>query len=161
MAIIRWEPTRELQSIQQEMNRLFGSFFEGESGDAPVARRWIPAMDLVEDDGTYVLRADLPGVSEKDVSVELHENVLTIAGERSREHELTKPGYRRIERATGAFRRSLTLPEGIDPESIDATVQDGVLTVRIPKPEEPKPRRVEINVARREPAIEGTAEKAA
>ena len=93
MALIRWEPARELQTIQQEMNRLFGTVFDNPAGgNGGIARRWIPAMDLVEQDGRYVLRADLPGLAEKDVSVELEDNVLTIAGERKSEHEDRKDG---------------------------------------------------------------------
>ena len=89
MALIRWEPARELQSIQQEMNRLFGTFFDSPTGrgNGGGLRRWIPAMDLVEEGDHYVLRADLPGVSEDDVKVELEDNVLTISGERRSEHE--------------------------------------------------------------------------
>lgn len=162
MALIRWEPAREIQSIQQEMNRLFGTFFDGESAGAAIPRRWVPAMDLVEEGDTYVLHADLPGVSEQDVKVELHDDVLTISGERRSEHAETREGYRRIERSSGTFARSLTLPEGIDPESIEATAENGVLTVRIPKPQEPQPRRVAINVSRKEPStIEGEAAQAA
>jgi HSP20 family protein len=158
MALIRWEPARELQTIQQEMNRLFGTVFDNPAGgNGSIARRWIPAMDLVEEDGRYVLRADLPGLAEQDVSVELEDNVLTVSGERKSEHEDRKDGYYRIERASGSFSRSLTLPEGIDPESIQAQFDNGVLEVTIPKPEERKPRRVAINVAEKSPAIEGTA----
>src|SRR6201987_2410284 len=149
MALIRWEPARELQSIQQEVNRLFGSVFDGAvvtGANGGVARRWIPAMDLVEDGGEFVLRADLPGVSEDGVKIELEDNVLTVSGERRSEHEERKDGYYRVERASGSFSRSLTLPEGVDPESIRAEFKDGVLEVRIPKPEERKRRRVEIGV---------------
>jgi HSP20 family protein len=159
MALIRWEPARELSTLQQEVNRLFGSFFdtpEGNGGGGAQARRWIPAMDLVEEDGEYVLHADLPGVDEKDVKVELEDSVLTISGERSSEHEQRKHGYHRIERASGSFRRSLTVPEGVDAESIKAHFEKGVLTVRIPKPEQPQPRRVQINVGERAPVIEGS-----
>ena len=122
MAIIRWEPARELQSIQQEMNRLFGTFFDSPAGagDGGALRRWIPAMDLIEEDDRYVLRADLPGVREDEVHVELEDNVLTISGERKSEHEERKEGLYRLERASGSFSRSLTLPEGIDPDSIQA-----------------------------------------
>lgn len=163
MAIIRWEPARELQTIQQEMNRLFGTFFDGQTGvtaENGLARRWIPAMDLVEDDERFVLRADLPGVREGDVSVELEDNVLSVSGERRTEHEDRKEGYRRVERASGRFTRSLTLPDGVDPEGIEAHFERGVLEVSIPKPEERKPRKVAISVAEREPAIEGTASAA-
>ncbi|MCW3069816.1 MAG: Hsp20/alpha crystallin family protein [Solirubrobacterales bacterium] len=163
MALIRWEPAREMQTIQQEMNRLFGSFFDAPEGaggsgggDGGSLRRWIPAMDLVEEGDHFVLRADLPGVREEDVNVELEDNVLTISGERKAEHEDRKEGYHRIERAVGRFSRSLTLPEGIDPDSIEARFENGVLTVRIPKPEERRPRRVEISVGDRSPVIEGS-----
>jgi HSP20 family protein len=157
MALIRWEPARELQTIQQEMNRLFGTFFESPQGggDAGALSRWIPPMDLVEEGDHFVLRADLPGVSQEDVKVELDDNVLTISGERKSEHEGRKEGYYRLERAAGRFSRSLTLPDGIDPESIQAQFENGVLTVRVPKPEERKPRRVAINVGDKSPVIEG------
>ena len=164
MALIRWEPARELQTIQQEMNRLFGSFFDGPlavntSGEA--VRRWIPPMDLVEQGDEFVLRADLPGVGEQDVKIELEDNVLTISGERRSEHEERKEGYYRVERASGSFSRSLTLPEGVDPEAVKANFENGVLEVRVPKPEQRKPQRVAINVANKETVIEGSADAAA
>jgi HSP20 family protein len=112
-------------------------------------------MDLVEDKEHYLLRADLPGVSEDDVKIELDDNVLTISGERRSEHEERKEGYRRIGRASGSFSRSLTLPDGIEPDSIKAHFEKGVLEVSIPKPEERKPRRVAINVAGKPGVIEG------
>jgi HSP20 family protein len=149
MALIRWEPVRELNTIQQEVNRLFNTFFEapapGNSGSG--LRRWIPAMDLVETEDEFVLRADLPGLSEKDVNIEIESNVLTISGERKAEHEERKEGYYRVERSSGTFSRSLTLPEGVAPESVRASFDRGVLEVRIPKPEARKPRRVAISVS--------------
>src|ERR1700730_17471713 len=121
MALIRWEPVRELNTIQSEMNRLFNTFFEasspGTGGTGGPPRRWIPAMDLVETDDAFVLRADLPGLSESDLNIELEDNALTISGERKAEHEERKEGYYRVERSSGSFRRSLTLPEGVEPES--------------------------------------------
>jgi HSP20 family protein len=157
MALIRWEPARELQSIQQEMNRLFGTFLDPHSGVEVGGRRWVPATDLVEEGDHYVLRADVPGVSEDDVTVELEDNVLTISGERKSEHEQSKNGYYRIERASGRFARSLTLPEGVDADSIKARFENGVLEVTIPKPAERKPRRVAIDVGEKSPVIEGSA----
>ena len=148
MALIRWEPVRELNTIQTEMNRLFNTFFEAPvpEGNGPSAiRRWIPAMDLVETGDDFVLRADLPGLSEGDVNIELEDNVLTISGERKSQREERKEGYYRVERASGAFARSLTLPEGVDPERIQANFDRGVLEVRIPKPEQRKPRKVTIS----------------
>jgi len=157
LPMIRWEPARELQAIQQEMNRLFGSAFDTQGGVANgvAGSRWIPPMDLVENDDQFVVRADLPGVEEKDVSVELEDNVLTISGSRSSDAQQRKEGYYRIERAHGAFSRSLTLPEGIDPDGIKASFAKGVLEVRIPKPEERKPRKVAIDVGDSTPVIEG------
>ena len=147
MAIVRWEPLREVASIQNEMNRLFGTVFDSPSpGNGSAMRRWMPAMDLVEADEHFVLRADLPGMSEEDVNIEVEERVLTISGERKAEHTETKDGYQRFERAFGAFSRSLTLPEGIDAEAVSASFDRGVLEVRIPKPEQRKPRKISIGV---------------
>jgi HSP20 family protein len=158
MALIRWEPVRELSSIQNEMNRLFNTFFDTPSqGNGVTARRWIPAMDLVESGDEYVLRADLPGVSEGDVNIELEDNVLTISGERKSEREEREEGHYRVERAYGSFSRSLTLPEGVDAEAVKASFDKGVLEVRIPKPEQRKPRKVAISVGGAEPTtIEGS-----
>jgi HSP20 family protein len=157
MTLIRWEPARELQSIQSEMNRLFNTFFEpSAAGNGTVMRRWSPAMDLVETDEHFVLRADLPGVSEGDVKIELDDNVLTISGERKAAHEERKEGFYRVERAYGSFSRTLTLPEGVDAEGISANFDRGVLEVRVPKPEQRKPRKVEISVGGTQPTIEAS-----
>src|SRR5947209_19033418 len=124
MALIRWEPVRELNTIQSEMNRLFNTFFDTPAtagNGASTLRRWLPAMDLLETENDFVLRADLPGLSEEDVNIELEDSVLTISGERKAEHEERKEGYYRVERASGNFSRSLTLPEGINPEAVQAT----------------------------------------
>jgi HSP20 family protein len=147
---------RELNSLQDEMNRLFGRFFDAPVADGQPLRRWIPAMDLVETDEHFVLRADLPGMNEEDVKVELEDNVLTVSGERKSEHEARDEGFYRLERASGSFARSLTLPEGVDPNGIQAHFDRGVLEVRVPKPEQRKPRRVAINVGERAGTIEGT-----
>jgi HSP20 family protein len=158
MALIRWEPASELQTFHQEFNRLFGSLFDSQAGAGrAVARRWVPAIDLVEDGEQFVLRVDLPGVSESDVKVEVEDDVLTVSGERSSEQRSQEGGYRRYERASGRFARALRLPEGIDPERVEAQFENGVLEVRIPKPEQRKPHRVEIGVAKGEPAIEAEA----
>jgi HSP20 family protein len=147
MALIRWEPVRELGTVQNEINRLFNSFFDTPThSNGATARRWIPAMDLSQTKDAYVLKADLPGLSESDVSIELDDNVLTISGERKSEHEDRKAGYHRVERSYGSFRRALTLPEGVDPEAITATFEKGVLEVTVPKPAHQAPRKVQITV---------------
>ena len=157
MALIRWDPTRELTSLQSEMNRLFSSFFDtptpaGSNGGS--LRRWIPAMDLVETGEHFVLRADLPGMTEEDIKIELEDGTLTVSGERKAEHESENEGYYRVERAFGSFSRSLTLPQGVDPEAVTANFDRGVLEIRIPKPEQRKPRRIEIGGAAQQ-TIEG------
>ena len=156
MALVRWEPAREMHTIQQEMNRLFNTFFDAPAsgGGGGGARRWIPAMDLVETEDHFVLRADLPGLTESDVNIEVNENVLTLSGERRHEHEAKKDGYYRLERGSGQFSRSLTLPDGVDADAITASFDKGVLEVRIPKPEERKPRRVAISVGDQPTTIE-------
>lgn len=147
MTLIRWEPVRELGTIQTEMNRLFNSFFDTPThSNGATLRRWIPAMDLIETEGAFVLTADLPGLSESDVSIEVKDNVLTVSGERKSEHENRKAGYYRVERSYGSFRRTLTLPEGVDPEAVKATFDKGVLEVTVPKPEQQAPRKVQITV---------------
>jgi HSP20 family protein len=147
MAIVRWEPLRELTTLQNEMNRLFGTVFDTPTqGNGGTLRRWMPAMDLVETGDHFVLRADLPGMSEEDVNIEVEDRVLTVSGERKAEHTDNKDGFHRVERAFGSFSRSLTLPEGVDPESVAASFDRGVLEVQIPKPEERKPRKISIGV---------------
>jgi HSP20 family protein len=149
MALIRWEPITELNTMQNEMNRLFNTFFEqpDQSGRGNgTTRRWLPPMDLVETADQYVLRADLPGLSDGDVNVQLEDNVLTISGERKPEHEQQREGYYRLERSFGAFSRSLTLPDGVDPNGVQAHFDRGVLEIRIPKPQQMKPKAVQITL---------------
>jgi len=154
MALVRWGTSPELAS-------LLGSFFDTptRNGQGAPQRRWHPAMDVTQTDDHYVLRADLPGVADEDVKVEVHGDVLTLSGERRHEAQEAKGGYLRIERATGSFARSLTLPEGVDAEGVQASFDRGVLEVRIPKPAKAKPRRVEISVGGGEPrTIEAEAQ---
>jgi HSP20 family protein len=160
VTIVRWEPLRELSSLQTEMNRLFNTVFDapqpGNGGGQ--ARRWVPAMDLLETEEHFVLRADLPGLGEEDVAIELEDNVLTVSGERRAEHTEKQEGFYRVERAFGSFSRSLTLPRGVDAEAVTAAFDRGVLEVRIPKPEARKPRKIAIGAQQQ--AIEGTESSA-
>jgi HSP20 family protein len=150
MALVRWDPGREVDTLQSEVNRIFDTFF---GGNDTRARRWVPAMDLVETEDHLVLRADLPGLEKDDVNVEVKDGVLTISGERRAEHEEKSEGFHRVERAFGSFSRSLSLPDGIDAEKVAADFDKGVLEVRIPKPEERKPHRVSIGGE----SVDGTA----
>src|SRR4051794_31840708 len=149
-----------------DLHRLFNTLFEDRN--TAVQQRWMPAMDLVEADDHFVLKADLPGRSEEDVSLEVRDNALTISGERKAEHERKERGWYRVERSFGRFSRSLSLPAGIDPDAISASFDGGVLSVTIPTPEQRKPRRIQIGAAgatngsgsangNGQPAVEGTA----
>ena len=144
--LIRPEP------FSQEFDRLFGSLFDNGGRHA---QRWVPAMDLVEADDHFVLKADLPGLAEDDVAIEVQDNVLTISGSREAEHERKEKGWYRLERSYGSFSRSLTLPDGVDAEKVEAHFDRGVLEIRVPKPEERKPRRISIG-GNGQKTIEGT-----
>ena len=159
MALVRWEPTREVDSLQSEVNRVFDAFFGNGSSAATRARRWVPAMDLVETEDHLVLKADLPGLSQDDVNIEIKDGVLTVSGERRAEHQENSEGFYRVERAFGQFSRSMTLPDGIDAERVAADFNDGVLEVRIPKPEARKPHRVTIGAGAGNGSLNGTAEE--
>ena len=127
------------EPFSSEVNRLFNTLF-----DQSESQRWVPAMDLVEAEGHFLLTADLPGLSEDDVAIEVQDNTLSISGERRAEHEDNARGWYRVERSYGRFSRSLTLPEGVNADAISASFDKGVLEVRVPKPEERKPRRITI-----------------
>jgi HSP20 family protein len=144
------------QPFTRDVDRLFDAFF---GTDRDQSRRWVPPVDLVEAEDHFLLKADLPGLSDEDVSIEVQDGTLTISGERRAEHESHERGWYRIERSFGSFSRSLTLPDGVDSEAISARFENGVLEVSIPKPEERKPRRVEIST-NGAPALEGTAKDA-
>ncbi|MFL5841442.1 MAG: Hsp20/alpha crystallin family protein [Thermoleophilaceae bacterium] len=148
--LVRPEP------FSTEFNRLFNSLW-----DQPLAsERWVPSMDLVETEDHYLLKADLPGMKQDDVAIELNDGTLTISGERKAEYERKEKGFFRLERSFGKFSRSLTLPDGIDPDRIDATFHDGVLEVTIPKPEQRKPRRIAVSGNGTPATIEGTSAEA-
>ena len=146
------------EPFSSEINRLFDTLFEPANGNANRSQRWAPAMDLVEAEDHFVLKADLPGLGEEDVAIEIQDNVLTVSGERKAEHERKEKGFYRLERSFGRFSRSLTLPEGVNADAIKASFDKGVLAVSIPKPEERKPRRIEIGANGGDPkTVEGTA----
>jgi HSP20 family protein len=148
------------EPFSREVDRLFDTFFGQGERDA---RRWVPPMDLVESEKHFVLKADLPGLSEGDVAIEVEDGTLRISGERKAEREESERGWYRIERSFGSFSRSLSLPDGVDTDGIDASFRNGVLEVRIPKPAERKPRRIEIARGAGEngspAAVEGTAQE--
>ena len=152
MAIVRWEPFRDLQAVQDRLNRVFDDAFRGvpRGGDDEWALggSWAPSVDIFEHEGNLVLKAELPGVDPKDVDVRVENNVLTLRGERKFETEVKKEKYHRVERAYGTFSRSFTLPNVVDTEKIKAEYKDGVLQVTLPQREEAKPKQIQVSVGK-------------
>jgi HSP20 family protein len=155
MTIVRWNAGRELPSLpgdvlsmQREINRMFDSFFRDSRHDDrdlfPAA--WMPAADLVEREHDFVVRMDLPGVDRNDVKITIQDNVLTIRGEKKEEKEVQGANSHRIERSSGSFARSFSLPAEVSSEKIEALCKDGVLTVTLPKSEAAKPRQIDVKV---------------
>lgn len=153
MALARWEPFRELAALQNEMSRWTGQLSGTTPGNGS-SSTWLPAVDVWEADDELVLSFDLPGISEDEIAVELDDNVLTVSGSRERTSEHSNERFYRFERRFGTFSRSVTLPQGVQEDAIQASYGNGVLEVRVPKPEEPKPKRIQIG---RQGAIEGTS----
>lgn len=151
--LVRWEPFRELATLQSEMSRLMNSLFEG--GER-AAQSWVPALDVWETDDEIVYAFDLPGVPEDKISVELHDDLLTVSAERERTEEQKGENVYRFERRYGTFSRTVALPQGVDEASVKASYRDGVLEIRVAKPELQKPRRIPIGTNGAK-TIEGTA----
>ena len=147
MTLVRWNPTRDLAAMEIErLERMFGQVFGDRDAVAPGAgQAWMPAVDLYEDgNGEVVLKAELPAVRRDDIKVSMEGQTLTLEAERHLDTDVQRDRYHRIERAYGAFRRSFTLPPSVDASRIAAEYQDGVLTVRLPRREEAKPRQIEV-----------------
>ncbi|MGQ9672923.1 MAG: Hsp20/alpha crystallin family protein [Candidatus Aminicenantales bacterium] len=146
MAIIRWDPFRDLMTLRDRMNRLFEDVFTSARGEEKelISSSWTPAVDIYEDENQLVLMAEVPGIDEKDIEIKLEDNTLSIQGERKIEKETKEENYHRIERAYGSFYRSFTLPNYIDQEKIQAEHENGILKITMPKRPELKPRKVKI-----------------
>jgi HSP20 family protein len=144
MAIVRWEPARELASMEiDRLQRMFSDFY----GEAFSRSAWVPAVDIFEtDEHEVVLKAELPEVNRDDISVTFENGVLTLKGQRNFEQETKKENYHRVERRHGSFSRSFTLPNTVDASRISAAYKDGVLTIRLPQREEAKPKQINVNV---------------
>jgi HSP20 family protein len=139
--LVRWEPFRELSSMHSEMSRLMNGVLEG---NGRTGQSWLPALDVWETDGELVYAFDLPGVPEDQISVELHDDTLTVSAERMQTEEAQGDRFYRFERRFGSFSRAVGLPQGTDESRVKANYKDGVLEVRVEKPEVQKPRRIQI-----------------
>jgi HSP20 family protein len=138
MAIIRWDPFREMTQVQSQLNRLVDQVWGGRQ------ESWLPAVDVFDTKEAVVLKAEVAGMDPDDIQIEVEDNVLTIKGERRFEEKVDEERYYRVERRFGSFQRSLALPQGVKADEISAAYDDGILTVTVPKVEEEKPKRIEV-----------------
>jgi HSP20 family protein len=157
--LARWDPFQDLLAIQDEMNQVFGrALGRGDRAAGERATRaWAPALDIAERTDAYVVTVEVPGIEPEQLEITLEDGVLTISGERRFEAETKEQQYHRVERSYGAFRRSITLPARVKADAIDASFEDGLLQVVVPKAEEAKPRRIEV---RSRQAVNGTSSSA-
>jgi len=147
--ISRWDPSREMEELQNRLSNLFGRtparLAEGKEESITVAE-WAPLVDITEDDKEYIIKTELPEVKKEDVKVAVENGLLTIVGERKFEKEENKK-YHRVERAYGKFVRSFIVPDAVDADKVSAEFKDGVLKVHLPKSEKTKPKQIEVKVA--------------
>ena len=148
----RWDSAfpafRGLQSLQSDMNRIFDEFFRGDGAvrDPFFTRDWSPAVDIIENNDAYVLKAELPGMKKDDVKITLENNILTIRGEKKNDTETKEENFQRLERRYGVFERSFTIPGTIKADNIDAQFTNGLLSLTLPKAEEAKPKMINVRV---------------
>ncbi len=140
----RWEPFRDLVTMRDDMDRLFDVFFGAQPQE--MEDLWRPAIDIEENNGNLMVRAEIPGMQKEDIKVSVKEDMLTISGERKRENETKEKTFHRIERSYGQFRRMIRLPATVDADKVKATYKDGVLNVTLPKPESMKPKHIDVEI---------------
>ncbi|MGD0842740.1 MAG: Hsp20/alpha crystallin family protein [Geobacteraceae bacterium] len=146
MAIVRYNPFRDLRTIQEQMNRLIDLAWNRESGEDIREGAWQPPVDIYEDENSVIIKAELPDVDLKDIQVKIEDNTLMLRGERRQDQTVKKENYHRIERFYGSFQRSFALPLTIDRENVRATCEKGVLTIVLPKREESRPKQINVEV---------------
>lgn len=140
--LVRWEPFRELGTLQSELSRLMNGMLEGNGRQS---QNWVPALDVWETPTEVVYAFDLPGIPEEQINIEVKEETLTVSAERDKIAETSENGFYRFERRYGTFARAVGLPQGVDQDNISARYENGVLEVRVPKPEEQKPKKIELS----------------
>jgi HSP20 family protein len=147
MAIVRYNPFRDLRTMQEQMNRLLDMTWNRESGEDLREGAWQPPVDIFEDENAVVIKVELPGMDQKDIEVRIEDNTLTLRGERKHDESIKKESYHRVERYYGAFQRSFSLPHTVNQEQVKATCDKGVLTITLPKREETKPRQINVQIS--------------
>src|SRR5437763_4009987 len=163
MAIVRYDPFRDLRTLQDEVNRLFSTNLSRTFDDEGIARgAWLPSVDIYENKDQIVLEAELPGMNREDFDLSIENNVIALRGERRFEKKDDSDNYHRVERSYGSFTRSFTLPNTVTAEGATADYRNGVLRVTLPKREETKARRIEVKgeAANAPKTIEAKAETA-
>lgn len=145
MAITRWDPFREVQTLQNRVNSLFRDM-NGEN-DALAAASFVPPVDIYEDDKKVVIKLEAPGIDEKDLDVRMENHTLTVKGERKFDSEEKEQNFHRIERRYGSFFRAFTLPSTVDAEHINANYRNGVLKLELAKKAEAQPKQIKVNIA--------------
>jgi len=149
MAMVRWEPFRNLVTAQKDFDRLFQAAFSPQMGETELSTRsWAPPVDIYETEDAIVLKAELPGMEANDVEVRVEDNTLYLKGERKFEKEVKEQNYHRVERSYGTFARSFSLPNSISSDKVKAEFKDGLLTLTMPKREEAKPKTIKIDVTK-------------
>ena len=146
MAIVKYNPFRDLRTMQEQMNRLLDMAWNREFGEELREGVWQPPVDIYEDENSVVIKAEVPDVDQKDIEVRIEDNTLTLRGERKHNNEVKKENYHRVERYYGQFQRIFTLPQTIDQEKVKASCEKGVLTITLPKREETKPKQISVEV---------------
>lgn len=146
MAIVRYNPFRELRTMQEQMNRLLDLAWNREAGEELKEGVWQPPVDIYEDEESVVIKAEVPDIDQKDIEVRIEDNTLMLKGERKLDQSIQKENYHRVERCYGPFQRSFSLPTTIDQEKIKANCERGVLTIILPKREEKKPKQITVEV---------------
>src|SRR5215469_6370243 len=144
--LTRWEPFRELNSLQDRINRMFRESYAGDRDESLTTSSFAPAVDVYEDEHKVTLKIEVPGIEEKDIDVRVENNILAVHGERKIEKEEKQENYRRVEREYGSFTRNFTLPQSVDTENVSANYDKGVLKISLPKKAEAKPKQIKVNV---------------
>jgi len=146
----RWNPWKELEDMEKRLSSVFGhapSTAGGDKKEAIAVAEWSPLVDITEDEKEYIVKAEIPEMKKEDIKINVHDDVLTVSGERKYEKEEKGKKYHRVERAYGSFMRSFTLPEDADGTKVNAEYKDGVLKVHLPKSEKAKPKAIEVKIA--------------
>jgi HSP20 family protein len=152
--LVRWDPLREVTAMHTELSRLMNGLFDGTGRQT---QAWVPTLDVWESEDALHYAFDLPGIPKDKIAIEVEDGALTVSATRERGQKTGGEGFQRFERRYGSFTRTVGLPQGVSEDEIRATYEHGVLEIRVPKPEQPKPKRIQIAVEGEQPTIEGSA----